>query len=368
MASTAQEWLPWSDDGFLTLPASFDAHVHLRDGAMMRAVTRTIRQGGADAVYVMPNLVPPITTVQLALDYQKRLQELEPNVKFLMSLYLHESMTPEVIKDAKREGISGVKSYPAGVTTNSSSGVVDYASFYPVFAEMERQDLVLNLHGEMPSGKDVTILNAEEKFLPTLLELHTRFPSLRIVLEHCTTAAAVEAVKSCGPKVVGTITAHHLSLIVDDFAGDSYNYCKPVPKTPEDRHALLSAAVSGNYKFFLGTDSAPHPAIAKRGGPDGNAKHAAGVFTQPYATQYVLDAFEMAVEKGFLDASQLKRIDFADFLSQFGRDFYREPRSKRRIRVAREKTERLLSIVSNDGDIEVVVFRRGEMTRRLEWL
>ena len=256
----------------------------------------------------------------------------------------------------------------AGVTTNSSSGVVDYASFYPVFAEMERQDLVLNLHGEMPSGKDVTILNAEEKFLPTLLELHTRFPSLRIVLEHCTTAAAVEAVKSCGPKVVGTITAHHLSLIVDDFAGDSYNYCKPVPKTPEDRHALLSAAVSGNYKFFLGTDSAPHPAIAKRGGPDGNAKHAAGVFTQPYATQYVLDAFEMAVEKGFLDASQLKRIDIADFLSQFGREFYREPRSKRRIRVAREKTERLLSIVSNDGDIEVVVFRRGEMTRRLEWL
>ena len=112
MASTAQEWLPWSDDGFLTLPASFDAHVHLRDGAMMRAVTRTIRQGGADAVYVMPNLVPPITTVQLALDYQKRLQELEPNVKFLMSLYLHESITPEVIKDAKREGISGVKSYP----------------------------------------------------------------------------------------------------------------------------------------------------------------------------------------------------------------------------------------------------------------
>ncbi|MCJ1404728.1 hypothetical protein MMC11_007954 [Xylographa trunciseda] len=366
--ASLQEWLPWSDDGFLTLPASFDAHVHLRDGAMMRAVTRTIRQGGADTVYVMPNLVPPITNVKQALEYQTRLQGLEPNVKFLMTLYLHESITPEVIKEAKREGIRGVKSYPAGVTTNSSSGVVDYASFYPVFAEMERQDLVLNLHGEMPSGKNITILNAEEKFLPTLLELHARFPLLRIVLEHCTTAAAIEAVKSCGPNVVGTITAHHLSLIVDDFAGDSYNYCKPVPKTPEDRHALLHAAASGNSKFFLGTDSAPHPAIAKRGGTDGNAKHAAGVFSQPHATQYVLDAFEIAVEKGFLEAAQLKKINVADFLGQFGRDFYREPRSKQRIRLSRDKTERLTSIVSNDGDIEVVVFRRGELTRSLEWL
>ena len=256
----------------------------------------------------------------------------------------------------------------AGVTTNSSSGVVDYASFYPIFAEMERQDLVLNLHGEMPSGKGITVLNAEEKFLPTLLELHSRFPSLRIVLEHCTTAAAIEVVKSCGPKVVGTITVHHLSLIVDDFAGDSFNYCKPVPKTPEDRNALLGAATSGNCKFFLGTDSAPHPAIAKRGGVDGNAKHAAGVFTQPYATQYFLDALETAVEKGLLDVAQLKKIDIADFLGQFGRAFYGEPQSKQRIKVSKEKLEQVLSVVSDHGDIEVVAFRRGEMTRRLEWI
>ncbi|MCJ1391246.1 hypothetical protein MMC18_004109 [Xylographa bjoerkii] len=366
--ASQQELFNFSDVGFLTLPATFDAHVHLRDGAMMRAVVTTIRMGGVDTVYVMPNLVPPITTVKQALDYQNRLQEVAPNVKYLMSLYLHESITPEVIKEAKRAGIRGVKSYPAGVTTNSSSGVVDYASFYPVFAEMERQDLVLNLHGEMPSGKDITILNAEAKFLPTLFELHARFPSLRIVLEHCTTAAAIEAVKACGPKVVGTITTHHLSLIVDDFAGDSYNYCKPVPKTPEDRKALLSAAVSGSHKFFLGTDSAPHPATAKRGGADGYAKHAAGVFSQPNATQYVLDALETAVDKGLLDAAQLKKIDVADFLGRFGRAFYREPQSKHRIRVSKERTERLLNMVSDDGDIEVVVFRRGEMTRTLEWL
>ena len=107
-----QDLSNWADDGFITLPASFDAHVHLRDGAMMRVVTSTIRKGGADTVYVMPNLVPPITTVKQVLDYQKKLQELEPNVTFLMSLYLHESITPEVIREAKKEGIRGVKSYP----------------------------------------------------------------------------------------------------------------------------------------------------------------------------------------------------------------------------------------------------------------
>jgi dihydroorotase len=152
--------------------------------------------------------VPPITTVQQALDYRERLQSLQPNVTFLMSLYLHPSISPETIIQAKKAGITGVKSYPAGVTTNSSSGVINYESFYPVFAEMEKQNMVLNLHGETPStpGSDITVLNAEERFLPTLLDLHQRFPDLRIILEHCTSAAAVEAVKKCGPKVAATIT------------------------------------------------------------------------------------------------------------------------------------------------------------------
>jgi dihydroorotase len=127
-----------------------------------------------------------------------------------MSLYLHESITPETIIDAKKRGITGVKSYPAGVTTNSSAGVVDYEQFYPVFAEMERQGMILNLHGEVPSQGDVTVLSAEERFLPTLVQLHEKFPKLRIILEHCTTAAAVEAVKKCGPTVAGTSKSYLL--------------------------------------------------------------------------------------------------------------------------------------------------------------
>ncbi|KAF2848216.1 dihydroorotase, partial [Plenodomus tracheiphilus IPT5] len=249
----------------IELPAAFDAHVHLRDGEMSQLVTPTIRKGGVNQVYVMPNLVPPITTVQQCLEYRDRLRAIEPNVDYLMSLYLHESITPEVIREAKKAGITGVKSYPAGVTTNSSSGVLDYKTFYPVFAEMEKQNMILNLHGEVPStpshapinstsstNPSITILNAEPAFLPTLISLHHHFPTLRIILEHCSTAAALTAVRTCGPTVAGTITAHHLSLIIDDWAGDPFCFCKPVAKTPEDRDALLKAVVTSQGKFFLG--------------------------------------------------------------------------------------------------------------------
>lgn len=161
----------------MELPASADFHVHLRDGLMMGAVVPTIRQGEAGMVYVMVSyvskqkqssviiiydrcvvklLVPSVTTIDRVLDYQKRLHALGPQVTFLMSLYLHPSITPQTIVEAKRAGIRGVKSYPDGVTIISSSGVVDYASFFPVFAEMERQDMMLNLRGESPSGGNVT--------------------------------------------------------------------------------------------------------------------------------------------------------------------------------------------------------------------
>lgn len=312
--------------------------------------------------------MPPVTTVAHALDYRKRLQALEPRVTFLMSLYLHPSITPETIVEAKRAGIRGVKSYPAGVTTNSSSGVVDYASFFPVFAEMERQDMILNLHGESPSGGNVTVLNAEESFLPTFLGLHKRFPQLRIVLEHCTTAAAIQAVLSCGPSVAATITAHHLFLIVDDWAGDAFNYCKPVAKTPQDRVALLKAAGSGSPKFFFGTDSAPHPAVAKRGGADGKGKHAAGVFTQPYATQLVLEAFQEGVEQGVLGQEVLTPRLLAGFLGEHGRSFYGEPDSKETISIGEGETENIMdALPGGKGEFEVVPFRRGRSTGALSW-
>jgi dihydroorotase len=282
-----------------------------------------------------------------------------------MSLYLHESLTPETIVQAASEGITGVKSYPAGVTTNSSSGVIDYSVFYPIFAEMERQNLILNLHGEVPSRDDITVLNAEERFLPTLFDLHKRFPKLRIILEHCTTAAAIDAVRSCGSTVAGTITAHHLSIIVDSWAGDPFCFCKPVAKTPADRDALLRASVSGDPKFFFGSDSAPHPVTAKRGGD----KVAAGVFTQPYTTQLVIDAFEQGVERGVIREQGVTPEVLEGFLSGFGRRFYGlEDDYKKSIKISRD-AEKISEVLRAANDaVEVIPFRRGQSTWTVEWL
>ncbi|KAF2271691.1 Dihydroorotase [Westerdykella ornata] len=360
----------------IELTGVFDAHVHLRDGEMAELVVPTVREGGVNQVYVMPNLVPPITTVEQCLAYRERLRAIEPNVDYLMSLYLHESMTPETIVEAKKAGVWGVKSYPAGVTTNSSSGVVDYESFYPIFAEMERQDLVLNLHGEVPStpshapitssssDRAVTVLNAEPAFLPTLAKLHSRFPNLRIILEHCSTAAAVAAVRSCGPTVAATITAHHLSLIIDDWAGDPHCFCKPVAKTPEDRDALLRAVVTSEGKFFLGTDSAPHDVRKKRG----EDRVAAGVFTQGWAVGYVLDALAKGVERGVVAKEKVTREVLEGFLGKWGRAFYKVQEPRGETVVFTRGKARVGEVVRREGlGVEVVPFRRGEVTWGVEW-
>jgi len=277
-----------------------------------------------------------------------------------MSLYLHPNISPDTIKEAKAKGITGVKSYPHGVTTHSDHGVVSYEQFYPVFEEMERQNMVLNLHGEAPPSatSDVTVLNAEETFLPTLLDLHRRFPKLRIILEHCTTEAAVKAVKSCGPTVAATITAHHPFLIVDDWAGDPHCFCKPVAKLPSDRRALLRTLVSGDPKFFLGTDSAPHPAISKRGD-----KVAAGVFTQPNAVSYVVDALEVGVEMSVISEDEITQEKLANFISEFGRSFYQVEDTRKEKIVLKKGSKTVQDILrSPDSAIEVVPFRRGKMT------
>lgn len=282
-----------------------------------------------------------------------------------MSLYLHPNIKPETIVEAKEKGITGVKSYPHGVTTNSSAGVMSYEEFYPVFEEMERQDMVLNLHGELPpsAGSDITVLNAEEAFLPTLLDLHKRFPKLRIILEHCTTAAAIKAVNSCSDRVAGTITAHHLFLTVDDWAGDPHCFCKPVAKNPSDRRALLEAAVSGNPKFFLGTDSAPHPVKNKR-----NDKVAAGVFTQPHAVGLIVNAFEIGAEKGLISADDVTVEKLEGFLGGFGRKFYGTMDEKNeRIVLSRNTVTIAESLKNEDETVEVIPFRRGKMTWGTTW-
>jgi len=286
-------------------------------------------------------------------------------VTFLMSLYLHPDITPDTVVEAKKAGITGIKSYPHGVTTHSDHGVMSYEQFYPVFEAMERQDMILNLHGELPpsAGKDVTVLNAEEAFLPTLLDLHRRFPRLRIILEHCTSAAAIKAVQSCGPTVAATITAHHLFIIVDDWAGDPHSFCKPVAKLPSDRRALLKAAVSGDPKFFFGTDSAPHPAQNKRAD-----KFAAGVFTQPYAVGLVIDALAQGVETGVLQGDDVTKEKLVGFLCEFGRAFYRVPDDRKETIVLSKPADAIGDLLrSSDGAVEVVPFRSGKKTWKATW-
>ncbi|KAI9779159.1 MAG: hypothetical protein M1839_007694 [Geoglossum umbratile] len=350
----------------LDLPPTADMHVHLRQGAMLELVVPQIRQGGVDTVFVMPNLEPPITTVAQALEYQSRLQSIEPR--------LYSSITPEVIAEAAAAGIAGVKAYPQGVTTNSTSGVTAYTEFFPVFAAMEQHDLVLNLHGEVPSDpdSDITVLNAEEAFLPTLFELHRRFPKVQFRFSRpdmILSPAALAAVRACGPSVAATVTAHHLHLTVQQWCCDPFAFCKPVAKLPSDRDALIKAVCSGDPKFFFGSDSAPHSTTAKRGGASGRDKTPAGVFTQPVATQYVLLALEEAAERGVVAASSVTPERFAQFLSGFGRAFYKLPKPAEGAGLVLERKGARIpeSIRSADGAIEVAVSRGGDRVFSLSW-
>jgi len=212
--------------------------------------------------------------------------------------------------------MTGVKSYPRGVTTNSDGGIESYEAYYPVFEAMEQEDMVLNLHGEIPSdaATNTCVINAEPAFLPHLRKLHARFPRLRIVLEHATTRAAVECVKSLGDTVACTITAHHLALTVDDWAGQAWNFCKPVAKFPDDRQALRDVIKEGHPRFFLGSDSAPHPPHTKSTATPMHAC-AAGVYTSPILLPLVAHLLETFGALDHLEA----------FVSTYGRAFYRVP-------------------------------------------
>ncbi|KAL1923299.1 uncharacterized protein VTP21DRAFT_8279 [Calcarisporiella thermophila] len=337
----------------ITVPAAADFHVHLRQGDLMRLVTPQVAEGGVSLAYVMPNLKPPITSVDQALKYKAQLEELAPGVQFLMTLYLSPELTPEEIRKASKAGIAGVKSYPRGVTTNSDSGIESYETYYPVFRAMEEEGLVLNLHGEIPSDaeKDVCVLNAEEKFLTHLAQLHRDFPRLRIVLEHATTRAAVEMVKSLGDTVGCTITVHHLQLIVDDWAGQCHHFCKPVAKFPHDRQALRDVIKEGHPRFFLGTDSAPHPAHLKE-----CATACAGVFTSPLVLPYLATLLESF---GALN-------NLSSFACENGRRFYGIPPEQRTVTLVQDDNlvPASYGYSSEEGNAKVVPFYAN---RPLSW-
>eukprot|EP00658_Telonema_sp_P-2_P056250 TRINITY_DN44720_c0_g1_i1.p1 TRINITY_DN44720_c0_g1~~TRINITY_DN44720_c0_g1_i1.p1 ORF type:complete len:338 (+),score=105.61 TRINITY_DN44720_c0_g1_i1:109-1122(+) len=297
-----------------------------------------------------PNTVPPVTNVDMAVEYHSQLKALAPEVEFFMTLYLTPELTPEIIQQAAESGIIvGVKSYPQGLTTNSESGVKDYDQFHPVFAAMEEHGLVLEIHGEVPSSDEdnICVMNAERSFLPRLFHIHESFPTLKIVLEHTTTAEAVEAVKQCGDTVGATITAHHLELCIDDVVGKAHNFCKPVAKYPRDRLALCEVIKQGHPRFFLGSDSAPHPRSKKE-----CACACAGVFTSAYLMPYLATTFE---KLGCLDKLE-------GFACQFGSAFYGKPAAAGKL-VLVKQPNLIPDMIDPEGN-QVVPFKAGES---IEW-
>jgi dihydroorotase len=303
----------------LTLIRPDDWHLHLRDGAMMAAALPDTARCFARAI-VMPNLQPPITTVDLAQDYRDRiLAALPADMRFepLMTLYLTDNMPVSEIGKARASGfVQAVKYYPTGATTHSEHGVTDLKRAYSVLAAMEKQDLPLLLHGEV-TDPTVDVFDREAVFIDRhLMPLTRDFPGLRMVLEHITTRAAVEFVRQAPDNVAATITAHHLLLNRNAlFEGGlrPHYYCLPLLKRETQRSALIAAATSGNPKFFLGTDSAPHPRQAKE-----SACGCAGIYSAHAAMELYAEIFERA---GALDRLEA-------FASFHGPDFYRLPRNR----------------------------------------
>ena len=311
----------------LTITRPDDWHLHLRDGAALSAVLPDTARQFARAI-VMPNLRPPVTTVEQARAYRERIVAALPaGAQFtpLMTLYLTDATRLPEIAAAKASGfVHAVKYYPAGATTNSENGVTDLERVYPVIAEMERRELPLLLHGEV-TDSDIDVFDREAVFVERhLAPLARTFPGLRMVLEHVTTRQAVEFVEHAGPNIAATITPHHLLHNRNAmFAGGirPHAYCLPVLKREEHRAALVRAATGGSPKFFLGTDSAPHGRRNKE-----TACGCAGIYSANAALELYAQVFETA---GALD-----RLE--GFASFHGADFYRLPRNTGQLTLARE--------------------------------
>ena len=269
----------------LTIPRPDDWHLHLRDGDALATVVPHTAAQFARAI-VMPNLKPPVTTAAQAAAYRERIlahvpagQRFEP----LMTLYLTDNLPPEEIRRAREAGVVALKLYPAGATTNSDAGVTDIRKTYATLEAMQREGLLLLVHGEVTSS-DIDLFDREAVFIDqVLIPLRRDFPELKIVMEHITTREAAQYVAQAGPLTAATITAHHLLYNRNAiFLGGirPHYYCLPVLKREEHRRALVEAAVSGSPRFFLGTDSAPHATHLKE-----HATGCAGCYTAPAASK-----------------------------------------------------------------------------------
>jgi len=298
---------------FLTLTQPDDWHIHLRSGSTLKTTVADVAHQFARAI-VMPNLVPPVTTVELANQYRQEIQRyipIESSFTPLMTLYLTDNTSTLEIKQAVKSGIiKACKLYPAGATTNSDLGLTHIEKAYSVFATMEEQGLPLLIHGEVTDA-NVDIFDREKVFIDRILTpLIAQFPNLKIVLEHITTADAVDFIHSSSTKVAATITAHHLLSNRNDMLVGGIHphlYCLPILKREKHQHALIKAATSGSPKFFLGTDSAPHVQANKE-----TACGCAGCYTAHAAIEMYAQAFDEAAALDKLEA----------FASFYGADFY----------------------------------------------
>ncbi|OHC68875.1 MAG: dihydroorotase [Rhodocyclales bacterium RIFCSPLOWO2_02_FULL_63_24] len=334
----------------LTLTRPDDWHLHLRDGAALAAVLPDTARRFARAI-VMPNLKPPVTTVALAGAYRERiLAALPAGSRFtpLMTLYLTDNTPPTEVDAVKASGfVHAIKLYPAGATTNSDAGVSNLGKCTATLARMEKLGVPLLVHGEV-TDPAVDIFDREAVFIDTvLLPLLRDFPALKVVLEHVTTRDGIEFVQGSGANVAATLTAHHLLLNRNAlFAGGirPHHYCLPVLKRETHRQALLAAAISGNPKFFLGTDSAPHAQSAKEA-----ACGCAGCYTAHAGIELYAEAFEAA---GALDRLEA-------FASFHGPHYYGLPRNIGEITLRRETVAVPSSLDYLDGD-RLVPLRAGE--------
>lgn len=332
----------------LTLIKPDDAHLHLRDGACLR---RTVADAAARfrRAIIMPNLTPPITTLASANDYRQRILAAIPADKQfepLMTLYLTDTLSPTLIKAAKAEGlIHALKLYPAGVTTHSDAGVTSLEKIYPVLAAMQEEDIPLLVHGET-NDPSVDIFDRERVFLEDLATLLERFPRLRVVLEHITTAEAATFVTQASERLAATITAHHLLLNRNHLLSGGirpHHYCLPVLKRRRHQEALVAAATSGNPKFFLGTDSAPHSTATKE-----CARGCAGVYSAHAAIELYAEVFEQANALSQLEA----------FASRHAAMFYRLPAHNATITLEKQSWEVPKQLEFGDG--YVTPLRAGE--------
>jgi dihydroorotase len=339
----------------ITLRKPDDWHLHVRDGAMLRASLPFTARNFGRAI-IMPNLLPPVTTVKEAVAYRERIHAALPEgstFQPMMTCYLHDMTDPDEVEAGFRDGVfTAVKLYPANATTNSAAGVTDYRKIRPVMARMEKIGIPLLMHGE-EVDPEVDVFDREAVWIERRLQPWTKdFPGLKFVLEHISSKIAVDYIRSAAPQVGATITPYHLTHNRTDWLGwgnRPYLYCMPVIKTEADRRALVEAATSGDTCFFLGTDSAPHPVERKLA-----VVGSAGLFNSPVAIEQYTKVFEQA---GALD-----RLE--GFASLNGPLHYGLPANTETITLERSTWTAPEDILVDGPDERALVYRGGE---QIEW-